>query len=96
MDPTPLNKFIIREGLEVSPLESIFTKIRKAKWFTVLDAFCEIYQVSLDETSSEICTFITPFGRYKFNRLPYGISCAPEIFQKYIKNMIERNFGIYR
>ena len=36
--------------------------------------------VPLDEESSKICTFITPFGRYRFMRLPFGIKTAPEIF----------------
>ncbi|GFT88928.1 transposon Ty3-G Gag-Pol polyprotein [Nephila pilipes] len=35
-----------------------------------------------DEVSSEICTFNTPFGRYKSNKLPFGIVSAPEVFQK--------------
>lgn len=26
----------------------------------------------------------TPFGRYKFNRVPFGLSCAPEMFQRKI------------
>jgi len=28
--------------------------------------------IPLDEKSSELCTFNTPFGRYKFASLPYG------------------------
>lgn len=30
----------------------------------------------------DLCTFNTPFGRYQFNRLPFGIASAPEIFQR--------------
>jgi len=33
--------------------------------------------------------FITPFGRYAFNRLPFGISSAPEHFQRRISQMLE-------
>ena len=43
----------------------------------------------LDNESSELCTFNTPYGRYKFNVLPFGIASAPEVFQK--RN--ERLFG---
>ena len=34
-------------------------------------------------------TFITPFGRYSFRRLPFGISSAPEIFQRKMSSLLE-------
>ncbi|ENN80774.1 hypothetical protein YQE_02783, partial [Dendroctonus ponderosae] len=37
--------------------------------------------------SSNLCTFGTPYGRYTFLRLPYGIKSAPEIFQIRFKNI---------
>ena len=40
------------------------------------------YQIQLSKDSSELTTFITPFGRFCFNRLPFGITSAPEYFQK--------------
>ena len=40
------------------------------------------WQVKLDEESSRLCTFNSPFGRYSFCRLPFGISSAPEVFEK--------------
>jgi len=38
--------------------------------------------MKLDETSNYLCRFSTPFGFYRFLRLPFGLSCAPEEFQK--------------
>lgn len=43
----------------------------------------------LDKESSKLCTFNTPFGRYSFLRLPFGISNASEIFHWRIKQIIE-------
>lgn len=40
------------------------------------------YQIILDESSSKLCTFVTPFGRYRFKRLPFGINTAAEICQR--------------
>ena len=34
-------------------------------------------------------TFITPFGRYNFNRVPFGISAAPEFYQKRMSQLLE-------
>ena len=40
------------------------------------------WHVKLSEASSRLCTFNTPFGRYSYTRLPFGISSAPEVFQR--------------
>lgn len=35
------------------------------------------HQIKLTDSSSNICTFITCFGKYKYKRLPFGLSTAP-------------------
>ena len=40
------------------------------------------WQIQLDEESSYLCTYNTPFGLYRFTRLPFGVCSAPEVFQK--------------
>lgn len=50
--------------------------------FSVLDLSSAFWHMELDEKSSQLTTFMTPFGRYKFNRVPYGLNCAPEMFQR--------------
>ena len=50
--------------------------------YTKLDANSGFHQVVLSEDSARLTTFITPFGRYMFRRLPFGISSPPEYFQK--------------
>ena len=57
-------------------------QLARAKQFTKLDANSGFWQIPLDPASSLFTTFITPFGRYQFNRLPFGISSAPEHFQR--------------
>ena len=42
-----------------------------------LDANSGFWQIPLAPTSQELTTFITPFGRYCFRRLPFGITSAP-------------------
>ena len=50
--------------------------------------------MQLDEQSSELTTFNNPFGRYKFNRFPSGISSAPEVFQKAINHVFQGLDGV--
>lgn len=40
------------------------------------------WNIEFTDKSSEICTFPTPFGRWKFKRFPFGLESAPEISQK--------------
>ena len=38
--------------------------------------------------------FIIPFGRLYFNKLPFGISSAPEIFQRHMNKMLSGLQGV--
>lgn len=82
MDPTDLNKALLREEYPMPTIEEVLSKIHSAKFFTTLDAACGFWQISLDEASSHLCTMSTPFGRFRFLRMPFGISSAPEVFQR--------------
>lgn len=94
MDPRPLNKYIQREHLELPTLETTLAKIKEAKYFTVLDASSAYHQIPLDQESSKICTISTPFGRYSYQRLPYGLSSASEVFQKEMNQIVEKVDGV--
>ena len=65
----------------MTTIEEVVVSMPQAKVFSVLDATSGYWQVKLDEESSKLCTFNTPFGRYRFTRLPFGIKSAPEVFQ---------------
>ena len=72
-----------RENITNFPLsKKLEPKWKIQKFFTVLDASEAFPQVKLDEKSSKITTFQTPFSRYRYTRMPYGIKTAPEIFHK--------------
>ena len=46
------------------------------------------------QASSKLCTFNTPFGRYMFKRLSFGLSSSQDIFQKLMSEMLEAIEGI--
>ena len=52
-------------------------------------------QVPLGPDSACLTTFITPFGRFYFKRLPFGITSAPEIFQKRLTNFLDHLPGVF-
>ena len=89
LDPYDLNKAIKREHYPMRNAESIMAEMADAKFFSKLDASSGYWQIKVDEESSKILTFNTPFGRYKFKRLPFGILSASEVFQNKITEILE-------
>ncbi len=89
VDYTQLNQYVKREYFPLPPVEETLAKLAGAVYFSKLDANSGFYQLELSEESKKLTTFITPFGRYWFNRLPMGICCAPEIFQSRMTKMLE-------
>lgn len=87
LDPRNLNKCISREYYPLTNIDEMRSKLKGASYFSHLDAFSGFWSLKLDEESSELCTFQTPFGRYKYLRLPFGINAATEIFYRIIKEL---------
>lgn len=89
VDLTRLNKWVRRE-CHISPaVDQTLAMMPDAKAFTKLDARSGFWQIPLAKSSALLTTFITPFGRYCFNRLQFGISSAPEHFQRRMSQMLE-------
>jgi hypothetical protein len=89
LDPQQLNKAIKRNHFPIKTLEELAPKLKKAKLFTVVDAKDGFNQIVLDEESSFLTTFWTPFGRYRWLRLPFGINSAPEEFYMILHELLE-------
>ncbi|XP_013404021.1 uncharacterized protein K02A2.6, partial [Lingula anatina] len=82
IDPADLNKAILREHYPINSIDDIVTRVNGSKYFSTLDANKGYFQIKLTEKSSFLTTFNTPFGRFRYLRLPMGIKCASEIFQR--------------
>ena len=70
LDPQDLHKAIVAMGTAGAQL------------FSKLDAKEGFWQCKLDDASSRLTCFNTPFGLYCYRRLPYTVKCAPEQFQR--------------
>ena len=75
-------------------MEQTLAQLAGAQVFSKLDANSGFWQIPLAPDSALLTTFLTPFGRYCFHRLPFGISSAPEHFQRRMSTLLEGIDGV--
>lgn len=94
LDPRDLNKFIKREHYYTKTVDEVVTQLHDAKFFTIIDTTKGYWHVPLDTERSMLTTFNTPFGRYRFTRLPFGTVVSQDIFQKQLDTSLQGRQGI--
>ena len=93
VDLKKLNEAVKRERYVLPSLDDIAPSLHGSEVFSKLDAASGFWQIPLHPESSKLTTFITPFGRFCFRRLPFGISSAPEIFQRLMTDLLQGKPG---
>lgn len=82
MDPCNLNEAVKRQHYSIPTPEDVRSRLTGKSIFSILDEKDGYWQIKLDEPSSKLCTFNTPWGRFRFLRLPFGIRSASEVLQQ--------------
>ena len=89
IDPKDLNTAIGREYYPMPTIEEVSTRLKNARMFTVLDAKNGFWQIPLDDKSSMLTCFNTPFGRYRWLRMPLGSNSEPEFWQRTMNQFVD-------
>ena len=76
------------ESYPLPRIDDIFASLSGGKSFTKLDLAHAYNQIELDEESKKLVTVNTSKGLYHYNRLPFGVSSAPAIFQRTMENIL--------
>ena len=87
LDPSFLNQAIIIPKYQIPKTEELLARLAGKRVFSVIHMSKGFWQMVLDERSLYLTTFQTPFGRYRFLRMCFGICSAPEIFMLKIVQM---------
>ena len=74
-------------------VEDITHDFMHSCYFTKLDACNRYWSIILDQESSLLTTFNSPFGRYHLLQLPFGLVCSQDIFQKKMDQILEECQG---
>lgn len=88
VDLTKLNESVKREKFPLPTTDQLLAQLSGATVFSKLDCNSGFHQIPLHEDSQELTTFITPFGRYCYKRLPFGISSGPEVFHREMTHLL--------
>ena len=98
VDLSKLNQSVKRElyqsGIPAECVASI--EASEARCFSVFDDAKGYHQCPLDESSRHLTTFITPFGRYKYLRAPYGNSSISEHYNRRMDECFTGIDGVQR
>jgi transposase InsO family protein len=94
IDPRRLNAALRRERYLMPTIDDVLPELQNAKVFTVADLKSGYWHVSLDDESSYLTTFNTPYGRFRWLRLPFGLSVSSEIFQRRLHQALDGLDGV--
>ena len=95
LDPTDLNRAILRCHHKAPTLEEVTHLFNGATVFSKLDAKNGYWSVKLDNESQLLTTFNSPYGRYCFCRMPFGLVMSQDVFQSRMDMILEKvNEGV--
>ena len=83
-----MNKAIIRKVYPIPRIQDILNRHPGYKFLTKIDISMQYYTFDLDEHSHQLCTIATPFGLYRYARLPMGITVSPDIAQEIMEHLL--------
>eukprot|EP00794_Sanderia_malayensis_P006690 gene6690-7446_t len=89
VDLTKLNDNILWEPYPLPRIDDLLGKIGNSKFFSKVDANSGFWQQKLTPEAKLLTTFITPFGRYCLNRMPFGVKTALEHFEMKMQIVLE-------
>ena len=94
VDLKPLNDGVLREIYPIPSVDDSLARLAGGTVFSKVDVNSGFWQIPLSKDSRHLTTFITPLGRFCFNKLPFGISSAPESYQRRMSQILAGLDGV--
>ena len=88
------NEAIKRERHPIPTVDDVLHTLNGATVFSKLDVKMAFHQIELDEESRDVTTFICHKGLMRYKRLNFGITSAPEHYQKIVKDLLRNCEGV--
>ena len=89
IDYRALNKVTRKFTWPVPKVEDIFSKLYGTTYFSTLDLCARYHHIPLDKPSIPKTTFNSPFGKFKYIKVPFGLAQAPAYFQELMTGILK-------
>ncbi|GIY47055.1 retrovirus-related Pol polyprotein from transposon 297 [Caerostris darwini] len=96
VDYRKVNRKLVKDRFPLPLIDDVLDKLQDAKVYTTLDLKNGFFHVAVDEESRKFTSFVVPDGQYEFNKVPFGLSTSPSVFQRYVYSIFRHlmNKGI--
>ena len=82
------NKLILRQPYPIPKIQDLLLRLEGFRYGTTLDLNMGYYHIELSDKSKELCTIVTQWSKYDYQRLPMGLRNSPDIFQEKMSELL--------
>ncbi|GFX71198.1 hypothetical protein TNCV_3409681 [Trichonephila clavipes] len=87
IDYRKLNQRLVKDKFPLPIIEDVLDTLQEAKVYSTLDLRNGFFHVDVDEDCRKYTSFIVPDGQFEFNKVPFGLSTSPGVFQRYVSSI---------
>ena len=89
VDYRKLNSIMADDPYQMPRVEEMLDRLGPAEFISTIDLAKGYYQVPVREEDQDKTAFVSPFGKYRFTRMPFGLKGAPTTFQRLMDGILD-------
>ncbi|GFU38681.1 retrovirus-related Pol polyprotein from transposon 17.6 [Trichonephila clavipes] len=87
IDYRKLNQKLVKDKFPLPIIEDVLDTLQETKVYSTLDLRNGFFHVDVDKDCRKYTSFIVPDGQFEFNKVPFGLSTSPGVFQRYVSSI---------